>query len=83
MTRCQKRQAEKFSVSFCAANKIAGKDLTGQSFLTAMEDGKAFVDLFNSPPIKFSAENHLGSTVTQVHQIKNGRWVVMKDGLMF
>ena len=62
---------------------IAGKDLTGQSFLTAMEGGKAFVDLFNSPPIKFSASNHLGSTVTQVHQVKNGRWVVMKDGLMF
>ena len=40
-------------------------------------------DIFSSPPTKFSKTNHLASTMTQVQEIKNGRWVVVKDGLMF
>jgi len=64
------------------ANK-AGKDLTGAKMLDAMESGDAFQDIFNSPPTKFSKTNHLASTVTQVQQVKNGRWVLVKDGLMF
>jgi branched-chain amino acid transport system substrate-binding protein len=64
------------------ANK-AGKDLTGQKMLDALESGDSFQDIFSSPPTKFSKTNHLASTVTQIQQIKNGRWVLMKDGLMF
>ena len=61
----------------------AGKDLTGQKLLDALESGDQFKDIFNSPPTKFSKTNHLASTVTQIQQIKNGRWVVLKEGLMF
>ncbi|MGL5167121.1 MAG: ABC transporter substrate-binding protein [Afipia sp.] len=61
----------------------AGKDLNGQKVLDAMESGDVFQDIFNSPPTKFSKTNHLASTVTQVQQVKNGRWVLVKDGLMF
>jgi branched-chain amino acid transport system substrate-binding protein len=64
------------------ANK-AGKDLTGQKMLDALESGDSFQDIFGSPLTKFSKTNHLASTVTQIQQIKNGRWVLMKDGLMF
>jgi branched-chain amino acid transport system substrate-binding protein len=64
------------------ANK-AGKDLTGQKMLDALESGDKFQDLFNSPPTTFSKTNHLASTITQVQQIKNGRWVLVKEGLMF
>ena len=64
------------------ANK-AGKDLTGQKMLDALESGDKFLDIFNSPPTKFSKTDHLANTITQVQQIKNGRWVLMKDGLMF
>src|SRR6266550_2665802 len=64
------------------ANK-AGKDLTGQKMLDALESGDKFLDIFNSPPTKFSKTDHLASTVTQVQQIKNGRWVLMKDSLSF
>jgi len=64
------------------ANK-AGKDLTGQKMLDALESGDKFLDIFNSPPTIFSKTNHLASTVTQIQQIKNGRWVLMKEGLMF
>src|SRR5258705_5255046 len=61
----------------------AGKDLTGQKVLDALESSDKFLDIFNSPPTIFSKTNHLASTVTQVQQVKNGRWVLMKDGLMF
>jgi ABC-type branched-subunit amino acid transport system substrate-binding protein len=64
------------------ANK-AGKDLTGQKMLDALESGDKFLDIFNSPPTKFSKTDHLANTVTQVQQIKNGRWVLMKDSLSF
>jgi branched-chain amino acid transport system substrate-binding protein len=64
------------------ANK-AGKDLTGQKVLDALESGDKFTDIFNSPPTVFSKTNHLASTVTQIQQVKNGRWVLVKDSLMF
>src|SRR5881397_1992665 len=64
------------------ANK-AGKDLTGQKMMDALESGDKFLDIFNSPPTKFSKTDHLANTITQVQQVKNGRWVLVKEGLMF
>lgn len=64
------------------ANK-AGKDLTGQKMLDALESGDRFLDIFNSPPTKFSKTDHLANTITQVQQVKGGRWVLVKDNLMF
>jgi branched-chain amino acid transport system substrate-binding protein len=61
----------------------AGKDLTGQKLMDALESGAEFRDIFNSPPTKFSKTNHLANTITQVQLIKNGRWVLVKDNLMF
>ena len=61
----------------------AGKDLTGQKMLASLESSVPFQDIFSSPPSIFSKTNHLASTVTQVQQIKNGRWALMKDNLMF
>jgi ABC-type branched-subunit amino acid transport system substrate-binding protein len=64
------------------ANK-AGKELTGQKMLDALESGDKFLDIFNSPPTKFSKTDHLANTITQVQQVKGGRWVLVKDNLMF
>jgi ABC-type branched-subunit amino acid transport system substrate-binding protein len=61
----------------------AGKDLTGQKVLDSLESGEKFQDIFNSPPTKFSKTDHLANTITQVQQVKNGRWVLVKDNLMF
>jgi len=61
----------------------AGKDLTGQKVLDSLESGDKFLDIFNSPQTKFSKTDHLANTVTQVQQIQNGRWVLVKDNLMF
>jgi branched-chain amino acid transport system substrate-binding protein len=70
-------------MTFAHYVNTAGKDLTGQKLLDALESGDTFQDIFNSPPTKFSKTNHLASTVTQVQQVKNGRWVLVKDNLMF
>ncbi len=70
-------------MTFAFYAELAGKDLTGQKFLDALESGKEFRDIFNSPPTKFSKTDHLATTITQVQEIKNGRWVVVKDGLSF
>jgi branched-chain amino acid transport system substrate-binding protein len=70
-------------MTFAFYAELAGKDLTGQKFLDALESGKEFRDIFNSPPTKFSKTDHLATTITQVQEIKNGRWVIVKDGLSF
>jgi len=63
--------------------KLAGKDLTGDKLLAALESGDVYQDLFGSPPTKFSKSDHLATTITSVQQVKNGRWVVIKDGLSY
>jgi hypothetical protein len=44
--------------------------------------GDKFLDIFSSPPTKFSKTDHLANTITQVQQVKGGRWVLVKDNLM-
>jgi ABC-type branched-subunit amino acid transport system substrate-binding protein len=61
----------------------AGKDLTGQKMLDSLESGDKFLDIFSSPATKFSKTDHLANTITQVQQVKGGRWVLVKDNLMF
>lgn len=70
-------------MTFAHYAKKAGKELTGAKMLEALESGDVFQDIFSSPPTKFSKTDHLASTVTQVQQIKNGRWVLVKDNLTF
>jgi branched-chain amino acid transport system substrate-binding protein len=70
-------------MTFAHYAKLAGKDLTGEKMLAALESGNVFQDIFNSPPTKFSKTSHLASTVTSVQQVQKGRWVVIKDGLGF
>jgi ABC-type branched-subunit amino acid transport system substrate-binding protein len=69
--------------TFAHYAKLAGKDLTGQKLLEALESGQEFRDIFNSPPTKFSKTNHLATTITQVQEVKKGRWSLVKDGLSF
>jgi len=70
-------------MTFAHYAALAGKDLTGQKLLTALESGDVFQDIFASPPTKFSPTNHLASTITQVHVVEKGRWKMVKDGLSF
>lgn len=59
---------------------IAGKDLTTESMIKALEAGKVYQDIFGGSPVSFSKDNHLGVRVATVGQIKNGRWTtIAKD----
>jgi branched-chain amino acid transport system substrate-binding protein len=69
--------------TFAFYASLAGRDLTGQNLLAALESGKEFHDIFGSPAVKFSPTNHLASAETMVQQIQNGRWKVIQTGLMF
>jgi hypothetical protein len=51
--------------------------------LNSLESGEKFNDIFSSPPTKFSKTDHLANTITQVQQVQKGRWVLVKDNLMF
>ncbi len=70
-------------MTFAFYAEKAGKELTGQKMLDSLESGEKFLDIFNSPPTKFSKTDHLANTITQVQQVKGGRWVLVKDNLMF
>ncbi|GGC54172.1 ABC transporter substrate-binding protein [Chelatococcus reniformis] len=70
-------------MAFATYARLAGKELNGASLLAALESGKPYADIFRSPPIAFSPTNHLGSTVTQIQQVKDGRWEVVSEGLTF
>jgi ABC-type branched-subunit amino acid transport system substrate-binding protein len=70
-------------MTFAHFVELAGKDLTGQKLLDALESGKEFRDIFGAPPTKFSKTNHLANTITQVQVIEKGRWKLVKDGLSF
>jgi ABC-type branched-subunit amino acid transport system substrate-binding protein len=70
-------------MTFAHYARLAGRELTGQKLLDALESGNPFDDIFGSPTTKFSKTNHLASTVTQVQKVEKGRWVVVKGGLMF
>jgi ABC-type branched-subunit amino acid transport system substrate-binding protein len=57
--------------------EMAGKKLTTEALITALESGKVFDDIFGGAPISFSKDNHLGVSAAVVAQIKNGRWATV------
>jgi branched-chain amino acid transport system substrate-binding protein len=53
----------------------AGRDLTAESFVAALESIKDYDDIFGSPTMSFSATKHQGSSDAFLCQVKNGKWV--------
>ena len=66
-------------MTFAYYARRVGRDLTGQKMLNSLESGEQFVDIFGSAPTRFSKTDHLASTETRIQQIKNGRWVSIRD----
>ena len=69
--------------AFAFYARLAGKNLTTQSLMEAMESGKQFQDIFGGAPVRFSRDNHLGVRSAVVAQIKNGRWVTLENNVSF
>ena len=57
----------------------AGRDLTLEKFLTAMEGIHGYQDIFGSPPISLSSTDHHGSTLAWLAVVKNSRWIPAVD----
>ena len=53
----------------------AGRDLTVESFVAALEGIKDYDDIFGSPTMSFSATKHQGSSDAFLCQVKDGKWV--------
>jgi branched-chain amino acid transport system substrate-binding protein len=53
----------------------AGKDLTVDSFVAALESIKNYRDIFGNAPINFGPDKHQGSNQSFLMQVKGGKWV--------
>jgi len=52
----------------------AGRDLTTDGFIAALESIRDYQDIFGSPTMSFSASKHQGSTEAFLCQVKDGKW---------
>lgn len=53
----------------------AGRDLTLESFLAAMESTRDWRDVFGSPPLTLTPTNHHASNQSFLSIVRDGRWV--------
>ncbi len=61
----------------------AGKDLTLDSFVKALESIKGYKDIFNGPEASFGPDKHQGANSSFLAVVKGGRWVRVTDPLSF
>src|SRR6266436_172896 len=61
----------------------AGKDLTLDSFVKALESIKSYKDIFNGPEASFGPDKHQGANSSFLAVVKGGRWVRVTDPLSF
>ena len=61
-----------------AANK-AGKNLSTESFIKAMDTMSIAPDIFGSAPASFSATKRLGSDASRLSQIQDGKWKTVSE----
>ena len=61
------------------AMQIAGDRPTTSKFIRSMETIQVPGDMFGSPPIKFTPTRRLGSDVSRLSQIQDGKWKVVSD----
>ena len=65
--------------AFIAAAQKAGPSLTTDSFIRAMDTLVIKPDIFGSPEASFGPRKRLGSDLSRVSQIQDGRWKVVSD----
>jgi branched-chain amino acid transport system substrate-binding protein len=66
-----------------AALERAGKDLTTESFLKALEGIQGYRDIFGGPVVNFAKDKHLGSNEVLMYQIQKGRFVQVAGPLKY
>ncbi len=61
----------------------AGKDLTTEKFVAALESIQGYRDIFGGPVLTFSKTQHQGSTATFLSQIKSGRFQLVEGPISY
>lgn len=61
----------------------AGKDLTTESFLKAMESIQGYKDIFGGPTMTFGSNKRHGTDAVFMVQVKQGRWTRVTEPLVF
>ena len=65
--------------TFARAAAKAGPNLGTDSFVKAMDSMSLESDMFGSAPASFSPTKHLGSDLSRLSQLQDGRWKVVSD----
>ncbi len=65
--------------AFIRAAQKAGGNLSTDSFVKAMDSMVIPADIFGTPEMKFSPTKRLGSNLSRLSQIQDGRWKVVSD----
>jgi branched-chain amino acid transport system substrate-binding protein len=65
--------------AFIRAAQKAGPNLTTDSFIKAMDNMVIPADIFGTPEMKFGPQQRLGSDLSRMSQIVDGRWKVVSD----
>jgi branched-chain amino acid transport system substrate-binding protein len=65
--------------TFAKAAGKAGKNLTTDSFIKAMDSISIPADMFGSAPASYTATKRLGSDQSRLSQITDGKWKVVSD----
>ena len=68
---------------FVEGLKRAGKDLTTDSLVKALESIDAYKNPFADSVVKFSAKSHLGSTDVFFAVVEKGHWKTLETGLKY
>jgi branched-chain amino acid transport system substrate-binding protein len=61
----------------------AGKDLTTDTFVKALESIRGYRDIFNGPEASFGPDKHQGANSSFLAVVKGGRWVRLTEPLHF
>jgi len=64
---------------FARAATKAGPNLTTDSFIKAMDSSAFEANMFGSAPAMYTPTKHLGSDLSRLSQIQDGRWKVVSD----
>ena len=65
--------------AFIRAAQKAGKNLTTDGFIKAMDTMVIPPDIFGSPESTFSPTKRLGNDLSRISQIQDGKWKVVSD----
>jgi branched-chain amino acid transport system substrate-binding protein len=68
-----------FMDTFAKAATKAGKNLTTESFIKAMDSMTIPTDIFGSPQGSFTPTKHAGTETSRMSQIQDGKWKVVSD----